>query len=49
LVGTNVTVTTNAVLVGRSMTNAVETVVVRDAWPVPAAAARFMKMEITHP
>jgi len=48
-VGTNVTTTTNAALISRSMTNAVETVVVRDAWPVSAAAARFMKVEITHP
>ena len=48
-VGTNITITTNAALISRTMTNAVETVVVRDAWPVPATVARFMKIEVTHP
>ena len=47
--GTNITVTTNAALISRAMTNAVETVVVRDGWPVTGAAARYMKIQITHP
>ncbi len=48
-VGTNITSTTNAALISRSMTNALETDVVRDAAPIPAAAARFMKIQVTHP
>ena len=49
LIGTNITITTNAALINRAMTNAVETVAVRDGWPVPAAVTRFMKIQITHP
>ena len=48
-VGTNITITTNVALIRRAMTNAVETIVLRDAQPVPGAAARYMKMQITHP
>lgn len=49
LVGTNITATTNAAVVSRSETNAMETDVVRDAWPAPAAGARFMRIQVTHP
>jgi hypothetical protein len=48
-IGTNITITTNVALISRAMTNAVETVVVRDGWPVPEAAARYMRIQITHP
>ncbi len=48
-VGTNITITTNAALISRSVTNALETVVVRDGWPVPAADERFMKIQVAHP
>ena len=49
LVGTNITSTTIAALMSRWTTNALETDVVRDAAPVSAAAARFMRIEVTHP
>ena len=49
LAGTNLVLTTNAALIHRSMTNAVETVMVRDGRPLPAAAERFMKIEIARP
>jgi hypothetical protein len=48
-IGTNIAIATNVALVSRAMTNAVETVVVRDAWSVSGAAARYMKIQITHP
>jgi len=48
-IGTNITSTTNTALVSRSMTNALESVVVRDAWPVSAAVARFMRIRVSHP
>ena len=44
-IGTNITSTTNAALISRAMTNAVETDVVRDGWPAPGAAARYMKIQ----
>jgi hypothetical protein len=47
--GTNVTMTTNATLVSRTCANQLETIVVRDTTPVPSAAARFMKVQVTHP
>jgi len=49
LSGTNLTLTTNTAVVTRAMTNAVETVVVRDSMPVPAAVHRFMQIQVTHP
>jgi len=49
LVGTNVTITTNVAVMGRAMTNALETDVVRDARPVPEATTRFMKIQVSYP
>ncbi len=49
LKGTNITSTANAALVTRSMTNALESDIVRDSKPVSAADVRFMKIQVTHP
>jgi hypothetical protein len=49
LIGTNAIVSTNLVSLSRITTNAMETVLVRDRWPVPSGAARFMKVQVTHP
>jgi hypothetical protein len=48
-IGTNVTSTTNTTLVSRSMTNALETAILRDTKPVSAADKRFMKIQVSHP
>ena len=49
MTGTNIITTTNTVLISRVRTNAVETVIVRDARPVPESNSRFMTVEVSHP
>src|SRR5262249_11184134 len=45
----SISVTTNTTEVSRTQTNGVETIVVRDNLPIPAAAQRFMRLRVTIP